>query len=498
MAILNFVTAVKYQNWEQARRTLYSEFEREVRKYEPQLLLTTLARMSADTDEFSGMKQEWTQRPPWAVSGIARQSILSSNRSDGSPITSKGMARMLNLYSKIEVETREQFDIHQFLVRSAFEQFPYQLSAKEDLSRVLAVLIDTPVHFQGMKTESDFDELLGAPLSDLASSTFVLYSLARSNRGTITRAFIEQLASEVGAKLPSAESMLATLDRLSATIEEARADGLSVEQFKGGYQKYSYNPLTKTPFIRLDEETYIAPQTFFILRSCSLESIYYLGMGKWPKDFGWDLGHRIEAYTGRQLNHAGDLEVHPEVEWKGNKSIDWFVITPSATILVECKSARATMDTRVGAATTAKSMSDKLRKGFDQIDKTLKEIESQNPAFSHIPRDKPMLALVVTAEPLYNANFAEVRAHLPEPKVPILTVSLRDLEGLLTRPTDSLPDALLKIATDPALSTWDVSGAMRTLLGDEPGDRHNGLLDEAYQRHMVPLAPGAGEQPTIS
>jgi hypothetical protein len=477
---------VEYENWEHARRTLYSEFEREVRKYEPQLLLTTLAHISADTDDFSGMKQEWRQRPPWAFSGIARQSILSSNRSDGLPITNNGMARMLNLYSKIEVETRERLNVHQLLVRTSFEQFPYQLSPKEDLSRVLAVLIDTPVRFKGMKTEADLDDLLGAPLSDVASSTFVLYSLAKSNQGTVTRTFIEHLASDMGSKLPSAKSILATLDRLSATIEEARADGFTVEQFKGGYQKYSYNPLTKTPFIRLNDDTYIAPQTFFILRSCSLESIYYLGMRKWPKQFGADLGHRIEAYTGRQLNHAGDLEVHPEVEWNGNKSIDWFVITPSVTILVECKSARATMDTRVGAATTAKSMSDKLRKGFDQIDKTVKEIGTQNPAFNHLPKDKPMLGLIVTAEPLYNANFTEVRAYLPESKVPILTISLRDLEGLLTRPKESLGDALLQIATDPALSTWDVSGAIRKILGDIPDDRRNCLIDEAYELHLVP------------
>ena len=283
--------------------------------------------------------------------------------------------------------------------------------------------------------------------------------------------------------------MLVTLDRLSATIEDARADGLSVEQFKGGYQKYSYNPLTKTPFTRLNEDTYIAPQTFFILRSCSLESIYDLGMRKCPKEFGSDLGHLIEAYTGRQLNHAGDLEVHPEIEWKGKKSIDWFVFTPSATILVECKSTRATMDTRVVTATTAKSMSDKLRQRFEQINDPLEEIENRNPAFSHIPKDKSMLGLIVTAEPLYNASFEDVRAYLPEPNVPLLTVSLRDLEGLLTRPTDSLGDALLQIATDPALSTWDVSSAIRTLLGDLPGDRRNRLIDEAYERHMMPLIP---------
>lgn len=66
---------------------------------------------------------------------------------------------MFNRYSKIEVESRKRFDLRQFLARTSLEQFPYQLSANEGLRGVFAVLIDTPVQFKNMKTESDFGGL---------------------------------------------------------------------------------------------------------------------------------------------------------------------------------------------------------------------------------------------------------------------------------------------------------------------------------------------------
>lgn len=481
------MSMVKYPNWEAARRVLYSEFEREVRKYEPHHLLALLARMSASMEEFSGFRDEWRTIPPWTISGIARQAIVSSSRSSDRSIDERGLVRIANLYPRIEVVPNERFEIHPFLSRAAFEQFPYQLSGKEDLSRTLAVLLDTSVEFNRKKTQIDLDDLLGAPVADLATSTFVLYGVAKANGGAVTRTQIEAIADTGLKGLPPARSILATLDRLSATIPEARVDALSAEQFKGGYQKYSYNPLTKTPFIRITDELFIAPQTFFILRSCSLENFYYLGMKQWPKDFGSDLGHRIEAYTGRQLKHSGELEVHPEVTWKGKKSIDWFVVTPAATILIECKSARAAWDSRIGATTTAASMSEKLRIAYEQLSKTFNELRDGNPAFSHIPIDRPIIGLVVTAEPIYNANFAEVRRLLPDPALPILALSLRDLEGIVTLPASILGETLLKVTRDSTLSTWDIFGSVRHLIGEASEGRQNTLIDESYARHVMPV-----------
>ena len=213
------MSTVKYQSWEAARRVFYSEFESKVRKYAPLELLAQLDQMSSSMDEFSGFQNTWATLAPWTISGIARQSILSSNRAGGQHIDRPAFRRIANLFDQIDVRPNGKFETYTFLAGKAHEQFSYQLSGKEDLSRTLSVLLDTPVNFKGQKSKADLDALLGAPLDDLATSTFVLYGMARAAKGVITRNAIEQLVQETPDKLPSFASIWATLERLSATID---------------------------------------------------------------------------------------------------------------------------------------------------------------------------------------------------------------------------------------------------------------------------------------
>jgi hypothetical protein len=484
---LDPMTTGTFANWEDARRVHYSEFEACVRKYDPMSVLIAMAGYSASLPEAEGFQTKWSTVAPWAISAIARQTIMSSNRfGTRRQLDDAGFRRMLNLFRQVDVTPQAGFELHQFLVGAAHQQFAYSISAKEEMARTLAVLLDTPASRPDCLNESALDELVGAPIRDLASSTFVLWAIARENQGVVRREAIAKLASETQGKVPSAESMLATLDRLTATLEEARADGLDAPQFKGGLQKYAYNPLTRTPFIRFDDETVIAPQTRYVLQACSLEAIFYLGQRAKVPNFGSDLGLRVEGYAGRQLRHTGQLDVHPEVSWRDKKSIDWFVITPAATILVECKSAHSTLEIRAGSETSAEDTAVKLGLAINQINRTISQIHNRNPKFAHIPTDRPFVGVIVTAEPIYVANAKDVRDHMPEPAVPTLTMALRELESISTLEPDTLGSTLLRIASDGFLSTIEPFSALRKVLGDYRVDRPNVLINEAFKRHVMP------------
>jgi hypothetical protein len=494
----NWAMTVKFDSWEDARRVFYSEFETAVRKYEPLPLLLELSRYSASQPEFMGMQDRWRTIAPWTISAIARQAIMSSNRAGHLQPDNRGFRRMLNLFRQIDITPASGFDIYSFMAGAAHEQSAYQISVKEDLSRTLAVLVDTPTTNPQQLSETQLDRLVGAPIRDLAMSTFVLYGLARANGGVITRASIHDLVRDAPGKVPSAESLLGTLDRLTATIDEARADGLSVKQFKGGLQKYGYNPLTRTPFIRIHDEAVMAPQTHFVLQACSLEAIYYLGQRGGLPNFSSDLGLRVEAYTGRQLRHSGLLEVHPEISWRGKKSIDWFVVTPEATVFIECKSAHTTLDIRAGAQSGAQDVAAKLGPAVTQINRTVEQIRAGNPAFSMIPSDRPLVGLIATAEPIYLPNALEVRQHMPTPDVPTVTISLRDLEHSATLDASTFGSTMLRIASDPELSTLDAFASIGQVLGKSKQNRRNDLIDESFERHlnMDRWKPGAAQSVT--
>ena len=68
----------------------------------------------------------------------------------------------------------------------------------------MAVVLDTSVEFNGKETQIDLDDLLGAPVADLATSTFALYGIAKANGGIVTRSQIEAIANTGLRGLPPA------------------------------------------------------------------------------------------------------------------------------------------------------------------------------------------------------------------------------------------------------------------------------------------------------
>lgn len=475
-------------SWEALRRVFYSEFQAAVRRYDTVELLQYLGLRSSGMREFEGFSSDWQTLAPWTISGIAREAIISAPRNRGKSIDDKGFIRLANLFVQAEVSPAGEFEFYPFMVGKAHEQSSYQLSAKEDFTRFALLTLESPDHFDQVRSSEDWATGLRAPLHDVPYSTLVLYSLARHGRGTFHHSMVETLCRDHGHKVPPLASILGTLDRLTASIEEARVDALKPKQLSGGLQRYGYNPLTRTPFISLGNGFVCAPQTQFVLRSCSPENLFYLGTKQWGDNFSNELGQRIEAYTGQQLRHTGQLEVHPEITWgkDGKKSIDWFVVTPAATILVECKSAHTTIGARAGDPTTLEVIKSKIGPAYKQLNKSVGEMLAGNQKFAHIPRDKPLIGLVVTAEPTYLANTDDVRNNLPEAKIPIITLCLRELESITPLSAEVLGESLLKISRDPYLMTLDLHNSMKELRGGKHVELRNALVDDAYLKYVMP------------
>ena len=474
--------------WEDARRVRYSEFESAVQQHDPLELLPIVANKSSRLPEFEGFAKAWERFAPWDLAGIARSSILTSNRSRSKAVTEDRLRRLRNLFEQIETTPQDDFKMVPFLLGKAYEQSQYQLSAKEDLIRTTILMLETDIKYPNAKSASDWTPILNAPFEDVALSTLSIYAVVRDQRGVFNREWVQQSYEANIHGLAPVTSVMGTLDRLTASVNEARQDGLNAAQLPGGLQKYGYNPLIKTPLIDLGNGNICAPQNSLVLRSFSPENLYYLGWKQWPKDFGREFGDRVEAYTGNQLNHTDQLEVLPEIRWgkSGNLSVDWYLITPSATILIECKSARTTLTARAGDTTAVETISTKLTRGYEQINESVNQIMTGNSKFSAIPRDRPMIGLVVTAEPCYLANTDDIRNLLPATEIPVLTVSLREIEHLSSLPGDVIGDALLKVVNDPVLFTYDLYASIRDVIGRESFGLRNKLIDNAYLKYVMP------------
>jgi hypothetical protein len=83
-------------------------------------------------------------------------------------------------------------------------------------------------------------------------------------------------------------------------------------------------------------------------------------------------GVMFETYCGTMLGLLEHAEVRPEIVYgkPERKTVDHFVISPEAVVLVEEKSARPTRATRLGEPAGDDDTANKLGNAYDQIERT--------------------------------------------------------------------------------------------------------------------------------
>lgn len=483
----------------------YIHFREEVCKYNPKDLIPFLAAQATRHQELTtAWDDNWPKGfPPWFFAAAARDSLVyGSMKVTGKRNRQMSPARfitMRNLLTESHDNPKDgasmtEADLALMLGRYAYEQFPYQTSMMEELARPYVLFADTVVPEQYRRPEpTEWQEVLGGTIDQALGASFIIFVGVMHNGGVFDPAvFKADWYSQLEHVVPS-EVGLRVLDLLTATVQEAREDGRSAPELPAYLQRYSYNPLVRTPLIDIGDGLRYAPQPQFVLRAMTTENLYYRGIRRWEGDnFGAALGMRVQAYTGRQLRHSGEHTVIDEFRWEqkrkgGVDSSDWFLITPQVTVLIECKSARMGYTAKAGTPDGIKQANAVLGKAFGQVRNNADEIRAGNPAYAHIPADRPLVGLVVTAEPFYTANTPPVRQVLPDPGIPILTISLRELELLAALSPSEVGAGLEAIVADADLYTWPLMKALPKVLPDLDRDSENSLLSEAYESAFLPL-----------
>jgi hypothetical protein len=194
-----------------------------------------------------------------------------------------------------------------------------------------------------------------------------------------------------------------------------------------------------------------------------------------------------------QLRHTGLLDVRPEFTiGKGKKSIDWVVVTPAAVILIESKGARIPIEVRAGMDVAAQLITNRLTEAYVQLNRTATGVKTAGPMFDHIPNDRPIIGIIVTAEPVYMGNAPDVRTLLPKSDIPIGAVSVRDFEQLCAWNPNVLGETLLAWVNHVQFSGYDLFGALKEM--GLSGERGNSLQDDAFERYVrIKLPPEIDE-----
>jgi hypothetical protein len=463
------------------QRVRFSDVAREVRRYRPSDLLPQVAALAT---QISGPEQRdgWRELAPWSLAAIARESLLGGNEHRQPRTIAEVDVRRLNAFFVASYDGPVPDPIVlRIFTTVAYEQFAWQESDKEELLRSVVLFKHVWPRAAGVTLPAErLTEAFSAPVLEVVDAGLTLYAITNEAQGRLAPEFLEpdllDDARAAGA-LPVASNeavrqlateLTADQDQMRADFRRAYPNGAPV----GAQARYAYNPLARYPLARLVNGDVVAPQPRLLLRRVSPGGLYYVGQQAFGNAFTTSFGYVVEAYVGECLSLVDGAEVHPEIVYTTRngeaKSVDWIVVLPTAVLLVEAKAARALLGPRSGSESMVVDLAARLDAAAGQINVTADKITERHAAFAHLPTDRPLIGVVVTAEPFYSANSSDLRAALHQSTERTTFASLRDLERLVLYPAAELGAALVDITADADLRHWLLPAALRNRLGDPP------------------------------
>lgn len=466
----------------------FTQFRQMVRKHKPTELLPVLAQLAVVGGEEPPRRELLGSLPPWGIALAARESVLWGNEHRDAPVTGDSLRTLINTHNNLFTHIAEDDDwALDTMIRLAFEQFPYQESIFEEVARPHALMVEGAEEVEvEVLDDTAWDRLLGAPLGQAVGATFFLQVAANVNNGWFDHAWLDRDDLQPIFDLWPRRTIETRADQLSATFDQFRQAYNDVPHPPTGYERYSYNPLIRRPFLRMPNGKLLAPQPRLILRTISPGALYYAGIEEFGTAFARDLGHLTEHYVGRLLrNDRDNVELHPEITYgkQQMKSIDWFLVLPGVVVMFEVKSARFGLLERAAFGDYRTKVSGLLNKATQQLIRSSDALDASHPSFAHIPNDRPRIGIVVTGEPHYLANTYWVREMLDTAPFPTLTASLREVEELAALPLEEIERQLLHIANDPDRSTWNLANSLNMSDVD-----HHPILQHAWDAYPWPNA----------
>jgi len=451
----------------------YREFAQLVRRFPRTAVLSACAAISADQIAFPDDEKKLFQFPPFAVAGIARAAALYGNDHRSNPgIDAITVQRLCRALVNVHDHFIDDAQLEEFYCRMANEQAVLQGALFNDVARTQALLVDAAADYQSaLITDAFWQSALGCTTQELFAVALMLHTCAISNGGRFDPKWLDRPFFEPIYRTIPKSTLIGVYDKQFCATPIQLRDLASIDQPKGNLERYAFNPLRARPIVHCGTGPHVAPVAQFLMLRAGPGVLYYDAIKKGGREFAAELGHVFQHYVGKQLRLTPG-RVHDEVVFAGKsgqeRSIDFIVELPEAVVLVECKAIPMGADARRGQPQMHEDIAKTAGKAASQIDATAARIIGNHLNFRFVPRDRPIVGLIVTLDPYYAIGIRK-------PQVDTWLASIRDLEQLVTVTAPSIGSLLLR--RTPGTDVPSVS----TLLKEVNLGR-NTLLDEAWSK----------------
>jgi hypothetical protein len=470
----------------------FDRFRQRVRRHRASEVLGAVSALSAQFTAASFGQVSVPRLPnyvqPFALAGVARAALLYGNEHRDSGVTVLDLVEMCFLHANVHDPALDEepgdVRLRGLMHRIAYEQFGHQFSEMENIGRTLLMFEDHAAASPRSPSAGDWESLLGTSLLSFMELGFALHVAALSNGGGIAFDVLrmDHVAPIFGAL--SADAALGIIDQwYSSPVTDLRAAGLEAEVL--GVEKWSLNPLVARPLVRLTDR-YLMPCPRWVIDRFTPTGLYFIGWEAWGSRFTDALGDVFEAYVGTQLGLLEHATVHGEIVYgtNGEKTVDYFVVTEDAVLLIEAKAARPITATRLGRAESDDDVSKKVGKAISQINNTARLLGEGHSALAHVnPTGLPLVGVVVTLEEFHLVNTF-LHDILSTAEIPTAVASAHELEGVLAVVFDRA-DVGSRIMA--ALRPDPPAPPSLSAATDGLPNRPNPLLDQAWDRFRGPF-----------
>lgn len=199
--------------------------------------------------------------PPWAYAAMARDCLIFSDERRKKAVDERALRYMRNLYMEAyEGPQSDRPTLFSLVVGHLYEQTWYQTSVEHDLARTYLLLTAAiPGGQHAHPGESDWEELLGAPLREAIAASFILYAGTMGAGGRFDPDQLDDHSYQEISELAKINDTRAVMRSLTTTVADAREAGRRGPQLPGSLQRFSYNPLVRTPLVDLGGRVSLRP-----------------------------------------------------------------------------------------------------------------------------------------------------------------------------------------------------------------------------------------------
>lgn len=419
-----------------ASENSFAHFEHQVRQYRQETVLRTVAVVSAWLSHREFGRVVGPRLPnyvtPFALAAVAEAALVAGTILAKTPANLRDVVELCGVFSELDDPDLEQpadASLRGMMTRIAYQQFEFQISVHDEVARAVGLLLDyLPAQPQAPSSD-DWTAVLGVDLPTYMRVVFGTFVAAVQNPAAVSRTLLAQ--DNVApifepADVPTAHRVIDAWLALPVNAHRQWALRWRVPQ----REAWSPNSLQHRPVVSTGDEL-VVPVPQWVVGRMTATGLYYTGAAAFQRQFTDPLGGAFQEYVGAQLRLLDAARVLPEVVYGSpeRRTVDWFVVTDQAVVLVEVKASRPVLATRAGADGADEDVLAKVGHARDQIDATVDLIESGHPAVSHIPTDRPLRGLVVTLEPFHLVDTILYADLLPAARIPTATASAHDVES---------------------------------------------------------------------